>query len=148
MRIKLLLFCALLLVSISAFGNEKMDLAKEVMVLTKYDQTIERVKAHAERIQTEMRAELKLADGKNEKVTESLNELQASIFDEMEKQLVEILATVYTIEELKGMIEFWKSPIGRSVIEKQPLVLEKTMELSQKIMKLYIQEIRRLMDDS
>ena len=61
----------------------------------------------------------------------------------------------YTETELKGMLTFYKSPIGQSVIDKMPMAVQKSMAIVQKhmpdlnekidkISKEMVQEIKKL----
>jgi hypothetical protein len=41
---------------------------------------------------------------------------------------VQIYADTFTAEELQGMIDFYKSPVGQKFLEKQPIVQEAVMQ--------------------
>ncbi|MGA1197950.1 MAG: DUF2059 domain-containing protein, partial [Candidatus Latescibacterota bacterium] len=47
---------------------------------------------------------------------------------------IELYAEVFTEDELKGLINFYESPIGKAYIKKQPELTQKSMMLSQKMM--------------
>lgn len=47
---------------------------------------------------------------------------------------VSIYMQTYTETELKGMLTFYKSPIGQSVIDKMPIAVQKSMAIVQKHM--------------
>ncbi len=46
--------------------------------------------------------------------------------------MIDAFAKIYTEEEIDGLIAFYKSPIGQSVVKKQTVAMTQTMELSQK----------------
>ena len=57
--------------------------------------------------------------------------------DELEKMradYVAIYAETFTEEELRGMVEFYQSPVGRKLIEKTPELMRRSMMITQKQM--------------
>jgi uncharacterized protein len=52
-------------------------------------------------------------------------------WDSMKEDYIKIYADTFTEEELQGLIAFYKSPVGKAFIEKQPIVMEQSMKLSQ-----------------
>lgn len=76
-------------------------------------------------------------------------ELQAEMKGE---ELVELCIPAYTKhlteEEIREIIKFYKSPIGRKLIEKQPLIMMDTMAIGQEWgRKLGERILKRLRDD-
>ena len=54
---------------------------------------------------------------------------------------IKVYADTFTEEELKGLISFYKSPVGQKFIEKTPELMKRSMELSQKRMQPFIQNM-------
>jgi hypothetical protein len=46
--------------------------------------------------------------------------------------MISIYVTVFSEDELKGMLAFYKSPVGQAVISKMPAVMQQSMALMQK----------------
>lgn len=55
-------------------------------------------------------------------------------WDKMKDQYITLYAETYTEPELKDIIAFYKTPSGKAFIKKQPEILKRSFELSQKIM--------------
>ena len=55
-------------------------------------------------------------------------------WDKRKEDFISIYAATYTEPELKDIIAFYKTSSGQSFIKKQPEVLKRSFELSQKIM--------------
>ncbi len=55
-------------------------------------------------------------------------------WDKLKDDYISIYADTFTEEELKGLIEFYKGPLGRKLIEKTPELTKRSMQLSQKKM--------------
>jgi uncharacterized protein len=41
---------------------------------------------------------------------------------------------VFTLEEVRGLIAFYKTPAGQGFLDKQPLLMQKTMAMAQRRM--------------
>jgi len=54
-------------------------------------------------------------------------------WDKIKDDYIALYAETFTDEELRGMIAFFKSPVGQAFISKQPEMMKKSMELSQKM---------------
>ncbi len=52
----------------------------------------------------------------------------------MKKDMIDIYMRVYTEDEVKGMLAFYKSPIGQSVLDKMPQAVQLSMAAMQKRM--------------
>ena len=65
----------------------------------------------------------------NEKILDSLKkELN---WEKLEPLYYEIYSKSFTDEEIKGMIDFYKTPAGQAVLRKMPVVLRETMTAMQ-----------------
>ena len=53
-------------------------------------------------------------------------------WDKMRAEYAKLYADVFTPEEVKGLIAFYKSPSGQAFLDKQPILMQKTMEMAQK----------------
>ena len=78
---------------------------------------------------------------------------QHKIMDLMQKELSwktlkpefeKLYAETYTAEELDGLIRFYKSPIGKKFIQKQPEMQRKSMIMMQKLMIQIMPKIQAL----
>ena len=55
-------------------------------------------------------------------------------WDKMKGEYAKIYAEVLSPEEVKGLIDFYKSPTGQTFLDKQPLLMQKSMAMSQQKM--------------
>ena len=58
-----------------------------------------------------------------------------------------LYANTYTIEELKGMIQFYGSEVGQSIMQKLPIVTQKSMLMIQEKMQAIIPKGQKLIQD-
>ena len=150
MKIKqLVFFIVLLVIPLSAYGDEKTQLAKELMTLTNMNQMLKQVQAQAKQMGREIMAQFDIPENQREKAAAFQNRLYDKIFEtmrftEMENEYIELFTSVYTVEELKGIVDFYKSPVGKSLIQKQPMVIQKAMEISQNKIRVLMPEIEKM----
>ena len=83
------------------------------------------------------------------KSAESANAVYDLIAKEMDwnavkKDYAELYASTFTEEELQGVIDFYKSPAGKSFVAKQPELMKKSMELNQAKMSAIMPQIQQL----
>ncbi|HPA77355.1 MAG TPA: DUF2059 domain-containing protein [Kiritimatiellia bacterium] len=65
-------------------------------------------------------------------------------WDKIKTDYIGIYAETFTADELKGIIDFYKTPVGRKFIEKQPEMMEKSMRVTQKQMMTLMPKIQAL----
>lgn len=69
-------------------------------------------------------------------------------WDAMAPALIEVYRKVYTEQEVRDMLAFYRTPTGRSLIRKQPLVMQHSMEAMQVRMKTLEPAIRKLIEET
>lgn len=62
----------------------------------------------------------------------------------LREDMITIYTNVFTEDELKGMLAFYKSPVGQSVITKMPSATQESIKLMQKRMPELQQKIKRI----
>jgi uncharacterized protein len=66
-------------------------------------------------------------------------------WDKLKADYIRIYAETFTESELKGLIDFYRGPVGKKFIEKSPELMKKSMEISQKQMQEIMPKIQQLM---
>jgi hypothetical protein len=64
--------------------------------------------------------------------------------ESFKSQFVKIYAETFTEDELKQMIDFYSSPVGKKVVEKLPALTQKAMSLSQLALKDHFDEMQSI----
>lgn len=70
--------------------------------------------------------------------------LQEMSWDKLKGDYISIYAETFTADELKGLVSFYESPIGKKLIEKQPALMQRSMQVSQKQMMTLMPKIQAL----
>lgn len=122
----------------SAGDAEKLKLAQELIELSQAKQMVEQMNAQMAPMQMQIVKSIipegSLSDAQleiivNETSTILIEEMTPAVSDLID-QMAPAYAEVYSEEVLRGVVEFYKSPIGVALLEKQPLVVERSMEVS------------------
>jgi hypothetical protein len=93
-------------------------------------------------------------NAKQRKIWDDMNtKLSALIKQEMSLEAIEAMAiNIYgqslTEQEVRRMIDFYRSPAGKAMIEKMPRILQATNESLQTTMASMMSKIEAVMDDS
>ena len=96
--------------------------------------------------------EMKLAGERAEKAqvrTKQLMDLIAKemSWDNLKDDYISIYAETFTEEELKGIIKFYKTPIGQKFVKETPELMKRSMEISRKQMKELMPKIKSIIKD-
>lgn len=141
------LFITLILgtiISIPAFAQpSSKDSVKELLKITKSEQFLGQM---SPQINNMMHSSIeKLTRGKKLTTKQELalvnysQELGKIMQEELtwaklEPEMIKIYAEEFTQEEVDGMIQFYKTPVGQSTIDKMPIVMQKSMQVGYKQM--------------
>ncbi|MDM7917993.1 MAG: DUF2059 domain-containing protein, partial [Methanosarcina sp.] len=153
--------CLMFMVSYSACSTKmakvetksKEDYAKEIIELTDVNKILDQVMAQIKQMQGQMMAQAGIPESEKERAMALQDKVQvkmAEAFDmkKIEPQFIDIFTSVYTVEELKAMSDFYKTPEGKSMIEKQPQVLQKSMQVAQNIVQGLLPELQKIIAEA
>jgi len=65
-------------------------------------------------------------------------------WDRIKGDFISVYSETYTEDEMKGIIAFYQSPAGQAFLKKQPQLMQRTIEVSQKWMKDILPKIQEL----
>jgi len=63
----------------------------------------------------------------------------------MKTEMARIYAETFTPDEIKGITAFYKSPAGQAFLDKQPILMQKSMAMSQRLMMEALPKIQDMM---
>lgn len=73
--------------------------------------------------------------------------MKESQWEHIKPTMIQIFQEVYTQEEVNSMIEYYKTPIGQSILKKMPLVTEKNnaflQQQMEKFMPQFIEQLQQ-----
>jgi hypothetical protein len=68
-------------------------------------------------------------------------------WDKRKEDYIVLYSETYTEPELKDMIAFYKTPSGQALVKKQPEVLKRSFELSQKVLSELMPKIKAMTNE-
>lgn len=128
------------------------ELAEKLLLLMDAQKNIEQSFEMVKQMQMTQLKRMKLPGG----ATDKAQAVQQKIMDFLAKEMswdklkddyISIYAETFTEEELKGLIEFYKSPVGQKFIQKTPELMKRSMEITQKQMADIMPKIREIMKE-
>lgn len=69
-------------------------------------------------------------------------------WEKMEPMYIKIYKESFTQEEVDGMLEFYATPAGEALIEKMPVVMQKSMSEMQSMMMPLMQDIQKIQEET
>lgn len=67
----------------------------------------------------------------------------AIAWDKIKDEYIDLFAKNFTEEEIDGINAFYRTPIGKAMIQKLPVLMQKGSELGQRRMQAYMPELQR-----
>jgi hypothetical protein len=92
----------------------------------------------------------KSPNAKQQKAIDKMKTSLAAFFqdemswDKLESMYIRLYKETFTEEEVKEMLTFYNSPVGRSVTKKMPLLMQKAMAESQKNISQSMQKLEKI----
>jgi hypothetical protein len=68
-------------------------------------------------------------------------------WNKMKADYITLYAETFTEQELKDTVAFYKSPTGQAFIKKQPELMKRSMEISQKVMMQIMPKIQAMTEE-
>jgi len=136
--------------SIQAEDAERNAAAEQLLVTMEIQKTIEQ---SFEMIKQMVPAQMKQTGASDEatsvKAQDAMQKMmdvvmQEMSWDKLKADYISIYAETFTAKELRGLVQFYESPVGKKFIEKQPEIMQRSMQISQKQMAKLMPKIQEL----
>jgi hypothetical protein len=138
----------------SALADEASKNAKieEMMQLTHADQMVQQMFDRMKSIQLAQLNKTEMSDEQREAAAEIQQKVMALVserisWDKMKPAYMKIYGEMFTEEELGSIVEFYKSPAGKALLEKMPTLVQRSMTVGQQLMGDVAPEIKRITDE-
>lgn len=114
-------------------GKSSTELATEIVTIVQTENSFDELMQSIMGLQAQMMGQ---QGGDTAQIDGMMKKLTAVLEEEFSKTLkgdmVTTYASVFTQEELQGLLDFYRGPVGQKLIEKTPELTRKSMELQQK----------------
>ena len=127
------------------------EAAYRLLELTGSQKTIDQIIESMDAMMTQQLAALDLPAEGTAAAEKMLDELMVWFAEEfdweaMSEFLVDTWVEVFTEEEVQGMVDFYLTPLGQKLIEKQPLVMQRSMEWAGQRVQALMPELQSRME--
>lgn len=152
-RLRLICSALLLAASSQAFADAASHAAQaeRFLELTRADKLTTPVYAQVQQMFAQRFAEAQapadkkaLLESYQAKANAELN--RAIGWDKLEPDMVKLYTTTFTEAELKELMAFYQSPVGRKVLEKMPLLAGQSVQISQQRLQSAVPEVNKLLE--
>jgi hypothetical protein len=152
MKRKIIFTLFLIMLPVLSFAGDKENLAEEIMKLTNMQKMMDQTKVQIQQMQIRVMQQLEVSEKDKKGAAEFQNKINEMIFNELtwdniKSEYIKLFVDVYTIDELKGLVQFYKSPAGQSLIKKQPIIMQKSMMISQSKIQKLIPKLKKMTDE-
>jgi len=147
-KFTLLLYFILISSNIYADDSTHRQTAEELLVTSKADEIVNTMYDQMHTIFISMADKMNMPSERKSITEKYIQRLNQLMLDEywpgMKDQLINVYVTLYTEEEMRELIAFYKSSIGQKYINTTPKLMQQSLEISQNQMKGLMPKIRSL----
>jgi hypothetical protein len=151
---KMVLVLCFVLTCSTAFGGEKEHraLAEELIKITEGDKVMEKMKAQVTMIFQQITAQMNVQEADRPKLEEYSKRFDAILSQDMsweniKDRYVELYTSVFTEEETRGLVDFYKSDLGKKVTAKMPDLMQQSMNVARTYMQNVIPKLEGLTEE-
>lgn len=150
-KTSLLLLSLVLISRAAAVEPAQLELAQKVIKATQFDRMFDQMGAQMQQIATQSMnlSGPSVTPAQKEIATKTMAEvtkLSLEAAKEMLQKVDAIYAEVYSEAELKSMLAFFESPEGKSMLQKQPQVMQRMMPLVQNMQREIMPKIQQVVE--
>jgi hypothetical protein len=149
-----MMMAGLVLAATLANGQEesRRAMAEELLNCMNMRETTEKSFAMVKRMIPSQFENMQRASGQTNSTASVTNQMNAMMdlvseelsWDKLKGDYISLYADTFSNEELQGLITFYKSPAGQAFLKKQPELMKRSMELSQRMMRQVMPKLQAM----
>ncbi len=151
---KMVLVLCFILTCSPAFSGETEHraLAEELIKITEGDKVMEKMKSQVTMIFQQITAQMNVQESDRPKLEEYSKRFDAILdkdmaWDKIKDRYVDLYTSVFTEEETKGLVDFYKSDLGKKVTGKMPDLMQESMNVARTYMQNVIPKLESLTEE-
>ncbi len=137
---------------VHAQETQRRAIAEELLTLMNMQDTIEKSFAMVKQMIPAQMEKMKETAGATNMPANAIGHMEKMMdmiaaelsWEKMKGDYIALYAETFTEQELKDTVAFYKSPAGQAFIKKQPELMQRSMEITQKIMMQIMPKIQAL----
>jgi hypothetical protein len=148
-----LVLCFVLTCSTAYSGvNEHRALAEELIKITDGDTVMEKMKAQVTMIFQQIASQMNIQEADKPKLEKYSARFDAILKEDMawekvKPQYLDLYTSVFTEEETKGLVDFYKSDLGKKVTAKMPDLMQQSMTVARTYMQGVVPKLEALTEE-
>lgn len=151
---KLICIICFMLICPSAYSGEKEHrmLAQELIKLTDGDTVMEKMKAQLSMVFEQLTAQMNIQESDKPKLDKFIAQFQTILNDDMawgkiENEYIDLYTSTFTEEDIKGLVDFYNSDLGKKVTEKMPELMQQSMIVAREHMQTIVPKLDALTEE-
>ena len=132
--------------------KEHRALAEELIKLTEGDSVMEKMKAQVTMIFQQITAQMNIQEADKPKLEKYTARFDAILkedmaWDKVKEQYLDLYTKVFTEEDIKGLVNFYKSDLGVKVTAKMPELMQESMVVARSYMQNIVPKLETLTEE-
>jgi hypothetical protein len=132
--------------------NAHRKLAEELMVIMDVQKNIEQMFQQIKQMQMNQFKNMNLSQEATARAQSLVDRIMTLIsremsWDNLKDEYIHLYVSVFTQDELQGLVEFYKSPLGRKFLAKMPALMQESIQLAQARVRKITPEIQRITEE-
>ena len=151
---KFVFICCFVLICAPAYSGESEHraLAEELIKITDSDTVMDKMKVQMTMVFEQIKAQLNLADEDRTKLEKYTARFEAIMdedmaWDKVKEQYIDLYTKTFSEADLKGLVDFHKSDLGRKLSANMPELMQQSMLVSQAQMQIVIPKLEGLTEE-
>ena len=146
----LILLTTLVTISTAVASPESHRQAvEEMLAISRVDQMLEPMMDNVMSVMQQQMSQVNIPEDKkpivdkyNQKIIETLRHEMR--WENMQEDFVALYLDVYSEEEIRGLTDFYKTPLGQKMLDKMPELMQASMQISQGLLQQTLPKIQQL----
>ncbi len=148
-----LILCLVFVCSPAYSGvKEHRTLAEELIKITEGDMVMEKMKAQVTMIFQQITSQMNIQEAYKPKLEKYSKRFDTILKEDMawckvKDQYLDLYTSVFTEEETKGLVDFYKSDLGKKVTAKMPELMQQSMTVARTYMQGVVPKLETLTEE-
>ena len=151
---KLLLTLCILSICGPVYSGDKEHrlLAEELIKITDGDTVMEKMKTQVTMIFQQIISQMNVQEADKAKLEKYSKKFDSIIqedmaWDKIKPQYIDLYTSVFTEEETKGLVDFYKSDLGKKVTAKMPELMQQSMNVAREYKQQVVPKLEELTEE-
>lgn len=151
---KIIFFLCFLVTCSPVYSGDKehRSLAQELIKITDGDTVLERMKDQLTMVFEQLTAQMDVQKADKPKLDTFTARFQAILDNDMawekiQNKYIDLYVSVFTEEEIKGLVDFYNSDLGKKVSEKMPELMQQSMVVASEHMQTVVPKLEELTEE-